>query len=166
MAKGDICPTIVRCPCQCGFGTDFGEILQGVTATISGFGIGRGIEFLVLRFFFLGSCMTSLYAVVRPVAWPDLRAALLLCMQREWCVCCQWERPYFYYRVDALVCHVLLCGMKEDMAPDSFGAVSITIHRLKRQQQSTHRLCDSPINLNEFGARQGLIFYRFWQARR
>lgn len=34
------------CPCQCGFGTDFDEILQGVTATISGFGIERGIEFL------------------------------------------------------------------------------------------------------------------------
>jgi len=40
-------PTIVGyAPVKAAFGTDFGEILQGVTASISGFGILSGIEFL------------------------------------------------------------------------------------------------------------------------
>ena len=36
----------VICLCQSSVGTDFGEILQGVTASISEFGILSGIEFL------------------------------------------------------------------------------------------------------------------------
>jgi hypothetical protein len=71
---------------------------------------------------------------------------------------------YFMMCSSCAMCFVCVCGMQQDMAPDSCDLVWFTITSRKRGNNQRTDFADSPINLNEPNSKQALIFSRFWQS--